>query len=69
MVTLPSSQFGFVSWNACSCSGANIPSQYIASVNVYPTIGFPTFIPPDVVAIAIDTVNGTQYQWYSGAWH
>lgn len=29
----------------------------------------PTFTPTTSVAIAIDTSNGTQWSYYSGAWH
>lgn len=31
--------------------------------------GQPNFTPTTSTAIAIDTSNGTQWNWYSNAWH
>jgi len=31
--------------------------------------GQPNFTPTTSAAIAIDTSNGTQWDWYSNAWH
>jgi hypothetical protein len=36
---------------------------------VYETTGFPTIVPTSQVALAIDSTEGKQYQYFNNSWH